>query len=117
MKKTIALSAAIILTGTVMAQKKINQDSLVKEAAKTEFWEPVPKLVTPGKTNSDAPTDAIILYNGKDVSQWQKEKGGQCRLSFTSTIYSQAENEDPHPQVEVAFGLRMTNCDPSKPSE
>jgi len=77
MKKTIALSAAIILTGTVMAQKKINQDSLVKEAAKTEFWEPVPKLVTPGKTNSDAPTDAIILYNGKDVSQWQKEKGGQ----------------------------------------
>ncbi len=28
----------------------------------------------------------------------------------------QALNEDPHPQVVWAFGLRMTNCAPSSPS-
>ncbi len=77
MKRSLILSAALlVVAGSVQAQKKINQDSLVKEAAKTEYWEPVPKLVTPGKTPADAPSDAIVLYNGKDVEQWQKEKGG-----------------------------------------
>lgn len=77
MKKTILLSTAIVLTSVSMAQTNARQDSLLKEAAKTEFWEPVPKMVTPGKTNSDAPSDAIVLFNGKDVSQWEKENGGQ----------------------------------------
>ena len=27
----------------------------------TEVWTPVPKIVTPGTTNSDAPSDAIVL--------------------------------------------------------
>jgi hypothetical protein len=27
-----------------------------------------------------------------------------------------AENDDPQPHVVVAFGLRITNCEPSKPS-
>lgn len=78
MKKSFILSAAAlaITCSSVMAQKKINLDSLVKEAAKTELWEPVPKLVTAGKTAADAPSDAVVLYNGKDVLQWQKENGG-----------------------------------------
>jgi hypothetical protein len=53
-----------------------NQDSLVKESAKTEVWEPVPKLVTPGNNSSDAPSDAVVIYNGKNVDQLQKENGG-----------------------------------------
>jgi hypothetical protein len=28
-----------------------------------------------------------------------------------------AEKEDPHPHVDCAFGLRITNCEPSNPSE
>lgn len=36
----------------------------------TEVYEPVPPVVTPGKTNSDAPSDAIILFNGKNIDQW-----------------------------------------------
>lgn len=77
MKTTLLFSTALLLAGTAIAQKKNNVDSLVNEAAKTEFWEPVPPVVTPGKTSSDAPSDAIVLYNGKDLSQWQKEKGGE----------------------------------------
>ena len=46
------------------------QDSLVKEAARTEVWEPVPPIVTPGATPADAPSDAIILFNGKNLDQW-----------------------------------------------
>jgi hypothetical protein len=36
----------------------------------TEIWDPVPKVVTPGKTCGDAPSDAIILFDGKNLDQW-----------------------------------------------
>jgi hypothetical protein len=36
----------------------------------TEFYTPVPKVVAPGKINSDAPSDAIILFDGKNLNQW-----------------------------------------------
>src|ERR1044072_3068409 len=38
----------------------------------TEFYEPVPKVVTPGKTNADPPSDAILLLNGKNLDKWIK---------------------------------------------
>jgi hypothetical protein len=30
-----------------------------------------PPIVTPGPTNQDPPSDAVILFNGKDLSQWK----------------------------------------------
>jgi hypothetical protein len=42
----------------------------------TEVWEPVPKIVTPGKTNSDPPSDAIVLFGGSDLSAWVSERDG-----------------------------------------
>src|SRR5437868_10702676 len=36
----------------------------------TEIWQPVPKVVTPGNTFSDAPSDAIVLFDGKSLDQW-----------------------------------------------
>lgn len=76
MKKQLAIAAALLLiTCAGMAQRR-NQDSLAKEAAKTEVWEPVPKMVTPGKNCGDAPSDAIILFDGKNIDSWQKESGG-----------------------------------------
>jgi hypothetical protein len=32
---------------------------------------PEPKVVTPGKTDSQPPSDAIVLFNGKDLSKWE----------------------------------------------
>ncbi len=37
---------------------------------------PKPATVTPGATSLDAPSDAIVLFDGKDLSKWQKERGG-----------------------------------------
>lgn len=39
----------------------------------TEIWQPVPKEVTPGKQYGDIPSDAIVLFDGKDFSQWETE--------------------------------------------
>lgn len=36
----------------------------------TEFYTPVPPMVTPGKSCGDAPSDALILFNGNGLSQW-----------------------------------------------
>ncbi len=36
----------------------------------TEIWEPEVKVITPGKNPGDAPSDAIVLFNGKDLNQW-----------------------------------------------
>jgi hypothetical protein len=44
------------------------------KAEETEFYTPVPPVVTPGKMVGDAPSDAIILFNGKDLSQWVSNK-------------------------------------------
>ncbi len=51
----------------------------------TEFYTPKPNVVTPGKIISDnilvqPPSDAIILFDGTDLSQWEK---AQDRNAFT----------------------------------
>lgn len=74
MKKIICIAAVCLSIFTASAQR--NQDSLVRESAKTEIWTPVPVSVTPGKTSSSAPSDAVVLYNGKDLKQWEKKNGG-----------------------------------------
>src|SRR5579875_2797418 len=40
------------------------------EAAKTEVYQPVPKVVTPGTPASQPPSDAIVLFDGKNEDQW-----------------------------------------------
>ncbi len=36
----------------------------------TEIYTPVPPVVTPGSVNSDPPSDAIVLFDGKNLDQW-----------------------------------------------
>lgn len=56
----------IILFVVVMSIKA--QDMKPEE---TEVWEPVPEKVTPGYED-EPPSDAIILFDGNDLSAWQK---------------------------------------------
>jgi hypothetical protein len=53
-----------------------------KDPATTEIWKPEPKLVTPGKTNSDAPSDAIILFDGISGSAWQQTNGDAIKWTI-----------------------------------
>jgi hypothetical protein len=45
----------------------------------TEVWEPEPKVVTPGKTNADAPSDAIVLFDGKSTDNFLAKDGGAVK--------------------------------------
>ena len=42
----------------------------------TEIWSPVPPKVEPGKQLGEPPSDAIMLFNGKDLSGWESVNGG-----------------------------------------
>ena len=40
----------------------------------TEIWEPEVEVVVPGKKLGDAPSDAIILFDGTNLDQWTSQK-------------------------------------------
>lgn len=47
------------------------------DPTKTEVWKPVPATVTTPRDK--APSDAIVLFDGKDLSAWEGEQGGPVR--------------------------------------
>ena len=60
------LLMTILLPGVVCAQ----QGGARPKHEDTEVWEPEPKVVTPGPTDSAPPSDAIVLFDGKNLDQW-----------------------------------------------
>lgn len=53
--------------------------------AMTEFWEPVVKVISPG-INTSAPSDAIILFNGTDLSQWESKDGSAAKWELNNGV-------------------------------
>ena len=40
----------------------------------TEVWTPVPRIVTPGRTDGAPPSDAIVLFDGRNLDEWTSVK-------------------------------------------
>lgn len=68
MKKILFSISASFLTILLFAQ-----DDTTKPET-TELYSPVPPIITPGKMPADAPSDAIILFNGKNLDAWHADK-------------------------------------------
>ncbi len=65
MKKKLFACAVFLTSGIafVSAQQNMKPED-------TEFYSPVPAVVTPGKACGNAPSDAIVLFNGDNLNQW-----------------------------------------------
>ncbi len=61
------LSAFIFVASMVPA---FAQDAPKPKPEDTEVWSPEPKVVTPGPDCSAPPSDAIVLFDGKDLNEW-----------------------------------------------
>ncbi len=75
MKKTVMLLSAFSFALSVSAQR-------TGDPKLSEYYEPVPPVVTPGKTQADPPSDAIVLFNGKDFASWKSDKGGDIKWTL-----------------------------------
>jgi Domain of Unknown Function (DUF1080) len=70
----------------------------------TEVWEPVPKVITPAVANKP-PSDAAVLFDGKNFSNWQAEKDGspaKWKLEKDGSMY--AVKGAGNIQTKQAFG-------------
>lgn len=65
--KTRIPALALFLLACVPAQA---QQSPGAKPQDTEQWAPKPAVVKPGATDAAAPSDAIVLFGGKDLSEW-----------------------------------------------
>ncbi|WP_240913974.1 DUF1080 domain-containing protein [Microbulbifer sp. SH-1] len=53
-------------------------------AEKSEQWEPVPKVV---EAPADAPpSDALVLFDGTNLSQWESAKGGKAEWALEEGV-------------------------------
>jgi hypothetical protein len=67
---------------------------------------PEPKVVTPGKTDADPPSDAIVLFDGKDLSKWNNGERWEVKDGYAVVRRSDIttrESFGPDYQLHVEF--------------
>jgi Domain of Unknown Function (DUF1080) len=64
--RPLALAALVAAASSLPAQQPKPED--------TEVWGPVPIVVTPGTTNAAPPSDAIVLFDGRNLDEWQSAR-------------------------------------------
>ncbi len=75
MKQTIISAVAILACTAAFGQGRTD---FPMNPEMTEIWDPEIQVVTPGEKNSDAPSDAVVLFDGQNLStEWTDEKGDQ----------------------------------------
>jgi hypothetical protein len=71
---TICATAAVLMPAfAAIAQAPTEIDPTL-----TEVWKPVPPVVAPG-AGTAAPSDAVVLFDGKDLSAWESVAGGPAK--------------------------------------
>ena len=84
------VGAALTISSTFIAPTVANTErpdeaTLKKyreQAAVTELWEPVPRSVEAG-INGAPPSDAIVLFDGNHLEQWESVKSGAPQWEVT----------------------------------
>jgi hypothetical protein len=79
---------------------------------------PLPPVVAPGKGPAQPPADAIVLFDGKDLSRWRSQKGGGPAPWKVENGYFEVIKGTGGIQTEQGFGdcqLHIEWASPSPP--
>ncbi len=74
----------------------------VKPPQITRLYEPIPEVVTPGE-GTLPPSDAIVLFNGKDMSGWLHENGKPAEWVASEGVMT-VKPKSGHIVSEKSFG-------------
>jgi len=73
----ICLAFAILQTAALYGQET------TAKPEDTEVWQPEPKIVTPAATNGAPPSDAIVLFDGKNLDEWVSAQDRSAPAKWT----------------------------------
>jgi hypothetical protein len=114
MKSTkLALLCLLFVSMGVFAQ----QEEPTKPEA-TEFYEPVPPVVIPGK-NGSAPSDAIVLFDGSNLDAWESTRGegGAAPWTINKDGSMTVANRTGDIRTKQSFGDVQLHIEWSSPKE
>jgi hypothetical protein len=95
-RSVLFVSFAVVFVCNPLIQANAQEEYPKPEPMKpgmSEYWTPQPKIVTPGNTTSNAfisaPSDAIVLFGGQDLSQWKSADGnGEAKWIVHDGIFT-----------------------------
>lgn len=75
--KTKILTFTLLFVALFAAAQE-EDESMKMKPQMTEIWDPEVSKITPGETPMDAPSDAIVLFNGTDLGrEWTNGDGSE----------------------------------------
>ena len=89
--KVSTLFFAIVASGVLSAQEEFPKPGKM-EHDMSEFWLPQPVIVTPGIVKCTdpvpAPSDADVLFDGKDLSMWKGVKTQEAQWIVSNGVFT-----------------------------
>ena len=78
---------SILLILLCFAGKLVAQREFVWKPEHTEYWNNQPPVVTPGEAVKP-PSDAIVLFDGKDLSAWESTDGSEAKWKVENGYFT-----------------------------
>jgi hypothetical protein len=110
--RLLLIGSFILVAAVAQAQQPLRQG----EPKLTEIWEPEPRVVTPGKTAADPPSDAIVLFDGTNASAWAGSDGGAIKWKIENGAMTVAAGTGVI-HTKEAFGDCQLHIEWRTPSE
>jgi hypothetical protein len=79
--------AVLLLAASTASAQQVTSRPMRPED--TEIWQPVPRVITPGTSDRDAPSDAIVLFGGSNLDEWvSSADGSPARWTVANRVFT-----------------------------